>query len=260
MIDLLLPSWLAGILLVMISGPLGSFVIWRKMAYFGDTLAHASLLGLAFGFLLQINLFFSVIFVTLLIAIGLVLLEKQQFAIDTLLGIFAHSALSLGLIVISLIQGLRIDLMGYLFGDLLSINYQDLLIVLPCVIVVLCYLFLQWRSLLFITVSPELAFVNGINIQRTRFLFTIMVALTIGIGMKFVGALIISSLLIIPAATARRFAKTPEQMAIFAMLFGVLSTTFGLLFSFYFDTPSGPSVVFCSTLFFIFSLFRKMRD
>lgn len=260
MIDLLLPSWLAGLFLVLITGPLGAFVVWRKMAYFGDTLAHASLLGIALGFLLQSNLFLTVIVVTLFIAIGLVVLEsKQQLAIDTLLGIFAHSALSLGLIVISLITGLRIDLMGYLFGDLLSVTYQDFFIMLPCVCAVFIYLFYQWKNLLFITVNAELAFVAGINIQKTKFLFTIVMALTIGMGMKFVGALIISSLLLIPAATARRFARSPEQMAVLASVFGVLSVSFGLLFSLYFDTPSGPSVVLCSVLFFIISLFKKVE-
>ncbi|MEX6271857.1 zinc ABC transporter permease subunit ZnuB, partial [Providencia huaxiensis] len=231
MIELLLPGWIAGMLLAIAAGPLGSFVVWRRMSYFGDTLAHASLLGVAFGLLLNINPFYAIIAVTLLLALILVWLEKRpQLAVDTLLGIMAHSSLSLGLVVVSLMANVRVDLMAYLFGDLLSVSYEDITIILVGVIVVCGLLFYRWRALLSITVSPELAFVDGINIQRLRLLLMLVTALTIGIAMKFVGALIITSLLIIPAATARRFAHTPEQMAFIAIIIGMLSVTGGLTF------------------------------
>lgn len=259
MLELLLPSWIAGILLSCICGPLGTFVVWRKMAYFGDTLAHASLLGITLGFLLDIHLFYGVLFVTLVLALGLAWLESnQQLAIDTLLGIIAHSALSLGLITISLMGNIRVDLMGYLFGDLLSVSSQDLWQISIGVAITLVLLLWQWRALLFITLSQELAFVDGINIKRTKLILILMMALTIGLAMKFVGALIITALLIIPAATARRFAKSPEQMAIIAVIFSMLAITGGLLFSFYFDTPAGPSVVMCASALFVASLFKKI--
>lgn len=261
MIELLLPGWIAGTLLAIAAGPLGSFVVWRRMSYFGDTLAHASLLGVAFGLLLNINPFYAVIAVTLLLAIILVWLERRpQLAVDTLLGIMAHSSLSLGLVVVSLMANVRVDLMAYLFGDLLSVSYEDIITILIGVIVVCGLLIWRWRALLSMTVNQELAFVDGINIQQLRLLLMLVTALTIGIAMKFVGALIITSLLIIPAATARRFSRTPEQMAFIAILIGMLSVTGGLTFSAFYDTPAGPSVVLTAAILFVFSLSVKAKN
>lgn len=260
MIELLLPSLLAGLCLTTVTGPLGTFVVWRRMSYFGDTLSHAALLGIAFGFLLHINLFYSVIFITLILALGLLWLEAQkQLPIDTLLGILAHSALSLGLVVISLMNNIRIDLMGYLFGDLLSVTFIDVYQIIICVALIGILLLWRWNDFLFITVSEELAFSHGINIQFTKLLLTLLLALTIGIAMKFVGALIITSLLIIPAATAKYYSKTPEAMALIAIIIGMLSIICGLFFSLIYNTPTGPSVVLSNTcLFFISLLVSKL--
>ncbi|MCC8457869.1 zinc ABC transporter permease subunit ZnuB [Photorhabdus aegyptia] len=261
MIELLFPGWLAGVLLSIAAGPLGSFVVWRRMSYFGDTLAHASLLGVAFGLLLNISPFYAIIAVTLILAMMLVWLEKRpQLAIDTLLGIMAHSALSLGLVVVSLMSNVRVDLMAYLFGDLLSVTYEDIWLIVIGVTIVATLLFWQWNALLSVTVSQEMAFVDGIKIQRLRVLLMLVTALTIGLAMKFVGALIITSLLIIPAATARRFARTPEQMAGIAIAVGMLAVTGGLAFSAVYDTPAGPSVVLCSAVMFIISLISKAKN
>ncbi|PQQ26328.1 zinc ABC transporter permease subunit ZnuB [Photorhabdus hindustanensis] len=261
MIELLFPGWLAGVLLSIAAGPLGSFVVWRRMSYFGDTLAHASLLGVAFGLLLNISPFYAIIAVTLILAMMLVWLEKRpQLAIDTLLGIMAHSALSLGLVVVSLMSNVRVDLMAYLFGDLLSVTYEDIWLIVIGVTIVATLLFWQWNALLSVTVSQEMAFVDGIKIQRLRVLLMLVTALTIGLAMKFVGALIITSLLIIPAATARRFARTPEQMAGIAIAVGMLAVTGGLAFSAVYDTPAGPSVVLCAAVMFIISLISKAKN
>ncbi|MBC9129842.1 zinc ABC transporter permease subunit ZnuB [Frischella sp. Ac48] len=255
MFELLLPPLLAGIILSLITGPLGTFVVWRKMSYFGDTLSHAALLGIALSFLLNINPFYAVIFLTVILAVGLIVLELQQkLAIDTLLGILAHSSLSLGVVVISLLNNIRVDLMGYLFGDLLSITLNDIYYILFGTIIVSIILYLNWNRFLFITVSEELAFSNGINIIKTKFILTLLLALTIALAMKFVGALIITSLLIIPAATARCYAKSPEQMAIFAIIIGIISVIGGLIISAYYDSPTGPSVVITNAFIFILSL------
>ena len=169
MIELLLPGWLAGIMLACAAGPLGSFVVWRRMSYFGDTLAHASLLGVAFGLLLDVNPFYAVIVVTLLLAAGLVWLEKRpHLAIDTLLGIMAHSALSLGLVVVSLMSNIRVDLMAYLFGDLLAISPTDLAWILGGSALVLLLLAALWRPLLAVTVHEELATVEGLPVAGLR--------------------------------------------------------------------------------------------
>lgn len=260
MIELLLPGWLAGVLLALVAGPLGSFVVWRKMSYFGDTLAHASLLGVAFGLLLNINPLYTVILVMLAMVLALVWLERfPQLAIDTLLGIMAHSSLSLGLVVISLMQGVRVDLMAYLFGDLLAVTLQDIALVGAGVVVALTLMIWQWRALLSVSISPELAHVDGIFLPRVKLLLMLVTALTIGLAMKFVGTLIITSLLIIPAAAARRFARSPEQMAVCATQAGTLAITGGLEFSAIYDTPAGPSVVLCASIVFLLSLVVKPR-
>lgn len=258
MIELLLPGWLGGVMLALAAGPLGSFVVWRRMSYFGDTLAHASLLGVACGLLLNINPYYAVILVTVVLALGLVVLERRpHLAIDTLLGIMAHSALSLGLVVVSLMSSVRVDLMAYLFGDLLAVTPDDLWVMAGGVALVLAVMAWQWRSLLAMTISPELAQVDGVNLQRTRLMLMLITALTIGVAMKFVGALIITSLLIIPAATARRFSRSPEQMAGLGVVVGILAVSGGLTFSAFYDTPAGPSVVLCAALLFVLSMTRK---
>lgn len=261
MFDILFPAWLAGILLTFITAPLGAFVVWRKMAYFGDTLAHSALLGVALGIFLDLDPYFSVIIMTGILAFGLVWLERRSnHSADTILGIIAHSTLSLGVITISLLDNVRVDLMSYLFGDLLAINYQDVLFIAIGVVVVASILGYFWNRFLSITVSPELAQIEGLNIERLRLILMLLTAVTIALSMKFVGALIITSLLIIPAATARRFSKTPEMMVFIAILVSILAVTGGLTFSALKDTPAGPSVVICAGLLFLLSLFQKEHN
>ncbi|NVD06165.1 zinc ABC transporter permease subunit ZnuB [Vibrio sp. JPW-9-11-11] len=258
MIEFLLPSILAGLGIATIAGPLGSFVVWRRMAYFGDTLAHASLMGLALGFLLEINLYLALTVCCLALAVLLVTLQKQQLiATDTLLGILAHSALSLGLVAVSFLDDVRIDLMSYLFGDLLAVSPSDLIYIYSGVAIVGVVLMLFWRPLLSTTVNEELAAVEGYNVDLMRLVLMLLVGLVIAIGMKFVGALIMTSLLIIPAATARRFATTPEQMALLASLVGGIAVLIGLALSWHYDTPAGPSVVISATVMFILSQFYR---
>ncbi|HAS24880.1 MAG TPA: zinc ABC transporter permease subunit ZnuB, partial [Vibrio sp.] len=217
MLEFLLPSILAGLGIALIAGPLGSFVVWRKMAYFGDTLAHASLMGLALGFLFNINLYFALLICCLMLAVLLVTLQKQKLvATDTLLGILAHSALSLGLVAVSFLDNVRVDLMSYLFGDLLAVSPTDLVFIYAGAAVIGLVLAIFWRPLLSTTVNEDLAAVDGINIDLMRLILMLLVGIVIAVGMKFVGALIMTSLLIIPAATARKFANTPEQMAFLA--------------------------------------------
>ncbi|CAM2776015.1 zinc ABC transporter permease subunit ZnuB [Vibrio rarus] len=252
MIEFLLPAILAGLGITMIAGPLGSFVVWRKMAYFGDTLAHASLMGLALGFLLDINIYLALVVCCLALAIILATLQRQQLvATDTLLGILAHSSLSLGLIAVSFLDNVRVDLMGYLFGDLLAVNTQDVLFIYVGVALVLLLLLVFWRPLLSSTVNEELAAIEGVNISLMRLLIMLMIGLVIAVGMKFVGALIITSLMIIPAATARRLANSPEKMAIIASVIGAICVCSGLALSWFYDTPAGPSVVVSASFLFL---------
>ncbi|MCG9544108.1 zinc ABC transporter permease subunit ZnuB [Vibrio sp. Isolate33] len=260
MLEFLLPSILAGLGIALIAGPLGSFVVWRKMAYFGDTLAHASLMGLALGFLFNINLYFALLICCLMLAVLLVTLQKQKLvATDTLLGILAHSALSLGLVAVSFLDNVRVDLMSYLFGDLLAVSPMDLVFIYAGAAVIGLVLAIFWRPLLSTTVNEDLAAVDGINIDLMRLILMLLVGIVIAVGMKFVGALIMTSLLIIPAATARKFSKTPEQMAFLASIIGSISVFGGLSLSWFYDTPAGPSVVISAAAMFMLSQMVKTR-
>ncbi|MDH5932512.1 zinc ABC transporter permease subunit ZnuB [Vibrio splendidus] len=260
MLEFLLPSILAGLGIALIAGPLGSFVVWRKMAYFGDTLAHASLMGLALGFLFNINLYFALLICCLMLAVLLVTLQKQKLvATDTLLGILAHSALSLGLVAVSFLDNVRVDLMSYLFGDLLAVSPTDLGFIYAGAAVIGLVLAIFWRPLLSTTVNEDLAAVDGINIDLMRLILMLLVGIVIAVGMKFVGALIMTSLLIIPAATARKFANTPEQMAFLASVIGSIAVFGGLSLSWFYDTPAGPSVVISAAAMFMLSQMYRTR-
>ena len=254
MSDLLLYALLAGYGVAILAAPLGCFVIWRRMAYFGDTLSHSALLGVSLGLLLDINLNLAVIVCSLTLAFILVTFqEKQRVASDTLLGILAHSSLSLGLVAVSFADNVRVDMMAYLFGDLLAVNLNDIYLIYGGGVLVLSMLAWLWKPLLSMSIHAELAQVEGVPVKRVRMILTMLMALVIAIAMKIVGVLLITSLMIIPAATAQKLAKTPEQMAIYASLFGLISVSGGLAASWQLDTPAGPSIVVASFLLFILS-------
>ena len=260
MTDFLLYALLAGLGVAAVAGPLGCFVVWRRMAYFGDTLAHSALLGVALGVLLEVNLSISVAAVPLLMALGLVYLEQRGIlSLDTLLGILSHSALATGLVVISLLPDVRVDLISLLFGDLLSVTVDDLYVIYAVAAAVLGLLILLWKPLISITVQAELAAVEGIKVSAVRTALMLITALVIAIAMKIVGVLLITALLIIPAATARRVTYTPEQMAIVASAIAMLTVIMGLGLSWFTDAPAGPSVVLCAALLFTLSLGFRQR-
>ena len=258
--DFLLHALLAGLALALVAGPLGSFVVWRRMAYFGDTLSHAALFGVAIGLLLDISPTLAVTVGCLLLALLLVTLQQRQpLASDTLLGILAHSTLSLGLVTLSFMPEVRIDLMSYLFGDLLAVSREDLYWIVVGSALVLLILVPLWRPLLAITVHEELARVEGLPVAAIRLALMLLIALVIAVAMKIVGVLLITSLLIIPAAAAQRHARTPEQMALGASLLGLLAVCGGLSLSWFQDTPAGPSIVVCAAALFLLSFLLRRR-
>jgi zinc transport system permease protein len=261
MLEFLFAPLMAGLLIALVAGPLGAFVVWRKMAYFGDTLAHGSLFGLALGFLFQVNMNIALVVSCVLLALMLVVIErKNAMSTDTLLGIIAHTSLSLGLVAISFLDNLRVDLMAYLFGDLLSVNMQDLWWIGGISVIVSIILAFSWRALLAITISEDMARVDGYPVDRLKLLLMLLIAIVVAIAMKFIGALIITSLMIIPAATARRFSKSPEQMACYASLIGIFAVFGGMSLSWYQDTPAGPSVVVVAALLFLLSQIKKQHN
>jgi zinc transport system permease protein len=261
MTDFLLYALLAGLGVALVAGPLGCFVVWRRMAYFGDTLAHSALMGVSIGVLLGINISITVAAIPMLIALGLVYLEQRGIlSLDTLLGILSHSALATGLVLISLLPDVRVDLMSLLFGDLLSVTVNDLWVIYGVAGTVVVLLLWLWKPLINITVHEELASVEGVKTSAVRTALMLITALVIAIAMKIVGVLLITALLIIPAATARRVSSTPEQMAVMASLIAMLTVVMGLAMSWYGDTPAGPSVVVCGALLFSLSLMVRQRN
>lgn len=259
--DFMIYATLAGLGVALVAGPLGAFAVWRRMAYFGDTLAHSALLGVTFGLLLDININIAVATGALLLALLLVALQQNRLlATDTLLGILSHSTLALGLITVSLFTDSRIDLLAYLFGDILAANRADVLTVWAIALVVLGLMICLWRHLLAITVHEELARVEGVPVTAVRTALMLLMALVIAIAMKVVGVLLITALLIIPAAASRRLSKTPEQMAVVASILGGVAVCAGLAASFVWDSPAGPSIVLAATCCFILSLFINRRS
>jgi len=243
---------IGGLGVALIAGPLGCFVVWRRMAYFGDTLAHSALLGVALGTLLQVDLNLSIALICILLALILVVLSRQKtLANDTLLGILSHSSLAFGLVALSLMGDIRFDLSGYLFGDLLAISRQDLLWIAGGGIVVLGLLGWLWRGLLMTTIDEELAQVEGYSVGGLRLVLMLMFSLVIAVAMKVVGVLLITALLIIPAATARPLAKTPEMMAVLASFIGMVAVVSGMSLSWWTDTAAGPSVVVSAFILFV---------
>lgn len=253
--DFVLFALVAGIGVAIVMGATGVFVVWRRMAYFGDTLAHSALLGVAIGYLLGINVNIGIVGVCLAIAIGMVFLRSQRhLAEDTLLGILAHSSLALGLVSISFMASLRIDLMTYLFGDILAVSAWDIGWIYGGGTLALGALAWLWRDLVAITVHEDLARIEGVKVLRTQLAFMTLFALVIAMAMKVVGILLVTALLIIPAAAARRFARTPEQMAVFAAIAGSIAVVLGLQGSLLWDLPSGPAIVVAAALLYVVSI------
>lgn len=250
----LIDSLLAGWILSLMSGPLGSFIVWRRMAYFGDTLAHSALLGITLGFLFDIQLNLAIILCAVFVALLLANLQRQHIIpSDTLLGLMAHTTLAAGLVTLSMVDNVRIDINAYLFGDLLAVDRQDLFTMAIGATIVLAVLSKMWKGLLAASVSEELAQVEGYPVARLRLMFMVLLAVVIAGAMKLVGVLLITALLIIPAAAARPFSKSPAQMAGLATLISMIAVALGLGLSYQLDTPAGPSIVLTSALFFAVS-------
>lgn len=242
--DFIVRALLGGIGVALAAGPLGAFVVWRRMAYFGEAIANAGLLGVVFGLLLHLSMLVGVLSFCLILALLLTVVERQRLLpLDTALSILAHGALAIGLLMLSLMPSVRVDLTSYLFGDILAVSRTDLALILAVLAVVLLTLSLTWRPLLSMTVDADLAAVEGARIGLLRLMLTLLVAAVIAVGMKVVGILLIVSLLIMPAAAARTLASGPGQMAIVAALLGAGSVGGGLLLSLRFDVPTGPAVV-----------------
>lgn len=251
--DFLVRAALAGFGLSLATGPLGSFVVWRRMAYFGDATSHAAILGVALALATDLPVGLGTLIVALAMAVTVATLAAKGWAMDTTLGVLAHSALAFGLVAVSFLPGVRTDLSAWLFGDILAVSKADLGFIWAGAGLVLALLVWRWQALLTSTLNEDLAHASGLNPDRERLILVIALAVVVSVAIKVVGALLIAALLIIPAAAARALSRTPEAMAAMATVIGALSTFAGLQLSLWQDTPAGPSIVTAAALIFALS-------
>ena len=255
--DFFIRALVAGLGIAIVTGPLGCFIIWRRLSYFGDTLAHSALLGVTLAYSLEFNIALSVFIISSFIALILIDLQKRtNLPGDALLGLLAHSSLAIGLVVIGFLSFIRFDIMGLLFGDILAVTIDDLLIIGIGGPLILLILKLIWKSLFASTVNYELAEAEGLKPDRAKAIFTILMAGVIAISIKMVGLLLITGMLIIPAAMARNVSSSPQSMVIYSILGGLLSVILGLFASLEFNTSSGPSIIAAALFLFILSLLK----
>ena len=253
--DFFIRAVVGGVGVALLAGPLGCFIVWRRLAYFGDTLSHSALLGVAMALLLDMNITLTVFIISVAVSLLLILLQRRaSLSSDALLGLLAHATLAVGLVVLAFMTWVRVDLMGFLFGDILAISVKDIAIIWGGGLIVLALVSFIWKPLLASTVSYEIAVAEGLRPDLANFLFMVLMAGVIAISMKIVGVLLITALLIIPAATARSFSGNPETMAVMASILGAASVWLGLEGSLKWDTPAGPSIVVAALAFFIISV------
>lgn len=254
----LIRAALAGIGVAMAAGPLGAFVVWRRMAYFGDATAHAAILGVALSLALSLPVTAGVLIVALAMAAAVSALAARGQAMDTALGVLAHAMLALGLVAVSLVPGARLDLQAWLFGDILAVSWGDVATIWVGSVLVAALLAWRWGRLLTATISEDLAQSDGIAPGVERLVLTLALAITVAVALKLVGALLVGALLLIPAAAARAFARSPEAMALGAVAVGVVAILGGLAMALRLDTQAGPSIVVVAAAIFVLSLVRRL--
>ena len=258
--DFLLRAAIGGIGVAVATGPVGCFVVWRRMAYFGEATAHAAILGVALALAMDIPVFAGVLGVSVAAAIAVSAMSGRTYAMDTLLGVAAHAALALGLVAIALVPGRRVDLESYLFGDILSVTNTDLAVIWIGAAAALGLIVWRWNALLSSTLNDDLASAEGVHPAREQLILTLALAVLVAVALKVVGALLVTAMLIIPSATARVFSRTPEGMAVGAALLGIAAVLLGLALSWRLDSPTGPSIVAVAAAGFILAnLARAFR-
>ena len=251
--DFMVRAVLAGVGVALAAAPLGCFVVWRRMAYFGDATSHAAILGVALSLALSLPIFAGALVVALAMALTVSALSDRGHAMDTLLGVLAHSALAAGLVAVSFLAGVRIDLMAYLFGDILAVSRGDLAVIWAGAALVAALIGWRWQALLTATLNADLAYASDIDPRREQLALTLALAVVVAVAIKVVGVLLIGAMLVIPPAAARPLGRTPEGMALAAAAIGALAAVAGLRLAYAFDTPAGPTIVCVAAGIFVLS-------
>ena len=259
--DFFIRALIAGIGIAIVVGPLGCFVIWRRLSYFGDTLSHSALLGVTLAVSFNINISLSVFIISGMVAILLLkLLDRTQLPADALCGLLAHSSLAIGLVIIGFLPFIRFDIMGLLFGDILSVTTNDILIIWIGGSLILLVFYFIWKPLFASTVNDDLAKAEGLKTERASIIYTLLLAGVIAISIKMIGVLLITGLLLIPPAMARNLSNNPIQMLIFSIIGGIASVIIGLFSSLEINTASGPTILVVALILFILSLFALRKS
>jgi zinc transport system permease protein len=259
---LLIPM-LGGLGVALVTGPLGALMVWRRLAYFGDTLSHSGLLGITLALALHLNITLGVCVVAVVVALLLLRLQgRLQVANDTLLGMLSHTSLALGLLVLALMKDIRVDVLGFLYGDILAMSWSDVFMIFAGGAAVFGMLAWLWQPLLRISVDKDLAQVEGVAVSKIQACYVLLLAIVVAIAIKIVGVLLITALLVIPAAAARPCTKSPETMAILASMIGMISVIVGILASHVWDVPTGPAIVVTAALILLLTttIFHHKRS
>lgn len=243
--------------LALVAAPLGALVVWQRMAYFGETMAQASLLGVALSLAVGSSLTMSVLVVAVLAALLILLLSRQHvLPLDSVLGLLHHGSLAAGIIAAALVAGPSVDLLGYLFGDIFAVTGADLVWIYGGGALVLGVLYFIWQPMLRLAVHEELAVAEGVAGTRIKAVFMLLLAMTIAIAIKILGILLVIAFLVVPAAAARPFVRTPEQMVVVTALVAAVGVVAGLLLSARSDAPGGPAIVLVLAALALASLIR----
>lgn len=271
MVDFLLPfEWahyvfmknaLLGVLLVTpMFGLLGTMVVNNKMAFFADALGHSALTGIAIGVILGIkNPIWSMLAFSLMLAVIIIKVKNvNTSSTDTIIGVFSSTAVALGVVILSFRGGFT-KYSGYLIGDLLSISKIDLLILPIIFIIVIIIWSVAFNKLLLVSVNQLLGRSRGINVEFYEFLFTITVAVIVTISIQWVGVLIISSMLVLPAAAARNISSNIREYHIYSVAIALISGVAGLILSYFLGSASGATMVLIASMFFGITFFVKLK-
>jgi zinc transport system permease protein len=259
--DFILYALAAGIGIALAAGPLGCLVVWQRLAFLGDTLAHSALLGVAISLLLQLPITLGIAVLSVVLALVLSLRRLQRLPPDTLLGVFSPTALALGMILVSQTPTARMDMHSLLFGDILTVTQVDLWPIYGMAALVLAVVRWHWQGLVAMALHPALASAEGVPVERLRLLLTLLLAGFVAVAMQMVGILLTTALLVLPAAIARLTSRTPGEMASVATMAGVMSVGLGVGASLEFNIPTGPAIVVAAggLLLAVFFLSYKSR-
>jgi zinc transport system permease protein len=254
--DFIIYALICGIGIALSLCPIGCVVLWKRMTFLGDAIAHSATLGVILGIVFSINTTYTILLVSILFVLVIMYLKKHHTS-DTLVAIFSHSFLAIGLVIISVLPYIRVDIMSYLFGDLLMVDTSDIIVISVLTTCILMWLYGRWKLLLSAAINEDLAIVEGINTKALELEFMLIMAILISLSIKIVGILLISSLLVVPAASARNLSQTPKQMMLYSIIFGLIAVIMGIMLSAFFDIPSGPAIVVSAICIFSGTLFIK---